>query len=122
VRQATFAPQERPVRQATFAPQVRVREEPAILPFTEATPYVSAILSFLLPGAGQLRNAQWSKGFFILLVSFLLLSLLPIGIWSVTALILRGLVAVDAFRIADRKRRGQTIAPWRWDAGVLAER
>ncbi len=107
---------------APYTPTVRVREEAAILPFTEVTPYVSAILSFLLPGAGQLRNAQWSKGFFILLASFVLLSLLPIGIWSVTALILRALVALDAFRIADRRRRGQPITPWRWDAGVLAER
>ncbi|MBC8142313.1 MAG: hypothetical protein H7Y38_12825 [Armatimonadetes bacterium] len=106
----------------TVVPQVRVREQGDILPFTEATPYVAAVLSFLLPGMGQLRNAQWSKGFLILLMSFLLLSLLPIGVWSVTAIILRGLVAIDAFRIADRRRRGQTIAPWRWDAGLLAER
>ena len=110
----------REVRTA-YAPQVRVREQAEILPFTEATPYVAAILSFLVPGFGQLRNAQWSKGFLILLTSFALLSLLPIGAWGVTALILRALVALDAFRIADRRRRGQAITPWRWDAGILAE-
>lgn len=101
---------------------VRVAERSDILPVTEATPYVAAILSFLLPGTGQLRNAQWGKGFALLLATFALLTLLPIGLWGITALILRALVALDAFRIAERRRRGQTVAPWQWDASIIAER
>ncbi|MBC7808406.1 MAG: zinc ribbon domain-containing protein, partial [Akkermansiaceae bacterium] len=52
---------------------VRVARRTDVLPVTEATPYVAAILSFLLPGAGQLRNAQWGKGFALLLATFVLL-------------------------------------------------
>ncbi|MBC8139312.1 MAG: hypothetical protein H8F28_25840, partial [Fibrella sp.] len=86
------------------------------------TPYVAAILSFLLPGAGQLRNAQWGKGFALLLATFALLATLPISLWGITALILRSIVALDAFRIAERRRRGQPVAPWQWDASFIAER
>ena len=112
----------RPVFQPAYRTQVRVAERADILPVTEATPYVAAILSFLLPGTGQLRNAQWSKGLLLLVATFTLLALLPVGLWSVTALILRSLVALDAFRIAERRRRGQPVTPWQWDAGLIAER
>ena len=105
-----------------YAPVVRVAERDGILPVTEATPYVAAILSFLIPGAGQLRNAQWGKGFLLLMATFTLLALLPIGLWSVTALILRSLVALDAFRIAERHRRGKPVSQWQWDATLIPER
>ncbi len=111
-----------PVYAVAQAGGQRVAEHPDILPVTEATPFVAAILSFLLPGSGQLRNAQWSKGLALLLLTFGLLALIPIGIWSITALILRLLIALDAFRIAERRRKGQTIAPWQWDASIIAER
>lgn len=101
---------------------VRVAERTDVLPVTEATPYVAAILSFLLPGAGQLRNAQWGKGFALLLATFTLLALLPISLWGITALILRSIIALDAFRIAERRRRGQVVTPWQWDASFIAER
>lgn len=101
---------------------VRVAMRTDVLPVTEATPYVAAILSFLLPGAGQLRNAQWGKGFTLLLATFALLALLPISLWGVTALILRAVVALDAFRIAERRRHGRPVSPWQWDASFIAER
>ncbi len=101
---------------------MRVAERADVLPVTEATPYVAAILSFLLPGVGQLRNAQWGKGFALLMATFALLALLPISLWGVTALILRAIVALDAFRIAERRRRGQPVSPWQWDASFITER
>jgi hypothetical protein len=75
-------------------------------------PVVLAVLSFLLPGLGQLLNRQVAKGVLTMVGSFVLHSL-PFG--SIVTTVIRVLCAVDAYRIAERRRRGETVGDTEWD-------
>lgn len=66
-------------------------------------PVLAAIVSFFLPGAGQLWCGQALKGLALLVAAFFTLS--GCGVLSVLA-------AVDAYLIAQRKRRGETVGDW----------
>lgn len=66
-------------------------------------PAFAAIVSFILPGAGQLWAGQTLKGVALLVVAFFTLS--GCGLLSVLA-------AIDAYLIAQRKRRGETVGDW----------
>ncbi len=76
------------------------------------SPIVFALLSFLLPGLGQLLNRQVSKGILTMVGSFIL-PLLPFG--ALAATVLRVLCAIDAYRIAERRKRGESVGDTEWD-------
>lgn len=69
-------------------------------------PILSLILSFLLPGLGQIYNGQVRKGI-IMIIGYILLSwtcLIPILMW------LYGMY--DGYTTAVKINSGQTIADW----------
>ena len=79
------------------------------------SPGLAAVLSFFLPGLGQLVNGQISKGALLFLASFVLAT-----IWHLPLFILligRVLAAVDAHHIAARRRSGNTVSDGEWDLG-----
>jgi len=70
------------------------------------------VLSFLLPGLGQLLNRQVAKGVLTMVGSFVIQAL-PIGL--VVTTVIRVLCAVDAYRIGERRRRGEAVGDTEWD-------
>jgi TM2 domain-containing membrane protein YozV len=75
---------------------------------------LSAVLSFLLPGVGQIYCGQDNKGVF--LIGFSLL-----GLWStngMTCLFLCPLLAWDAFLIATKINRGLAAQRWEFFPGI----
>lgn len=79
------------------------------------SPGLAAVLSFFLPGLGQLVNGQISKGALLFLASFVLAT-----IWHVPLFLLligRVLAAVDAHHIAARRRTGGPVSDGEWDLG-----
>ena len=72
-------------------------------------PTVAGLLSFFIPGAGQIYNGQIAKGLLILLLSPLILLLSPclsIIIWIIGI--------IDAVMIAQKLQRGQSVDKWEW--------
>jgi serine/threonine protein kinase len=65
-------------------------------------PTVAGLLSFFIPGAGQIYNGQIAKGILI----FLLLPCLSIIIWIIGI--------IDAVMIAQKLQRGQSVDKWEW--------
>jgi WD40 repeat protein len=65
-------------------------------------PTVAGLLSFFIPGAGQIYNGQIAKGLLILL----LLPCLSIIIWIIGI--------IDAVMIAQKLQRGQSVDKWEW--------
>jgi len=71
---------------------------------------VATLLSFFLPGAGQLYNGQIGKGLAFLLVSiFVNFPLMFIGIGFVTALATWIWAMVDAHSSAEKINRGEIV-------------
>jgi len=77
------------------------------------SPAFCAASGFFVPGLGQMLNGQGAKGL-VLLIACLVLSA-SAGMWGVTMVIARLLMALDAYRIAEKRRRGETIGNWEWD-------
>mgnify|MGYP000108321578 CR=1 FL=1 len=65
-------------------------------------PTVAGLLSFFIPGAGQIYNGQIAKGLLILLLS----PCLSIIIWIIGI--------IDAVMIAQKLQRGQSVDKWEW--------
>ena len=80
----------------------------SIPPKPTASPWTAAFLSMLLIGLGQMSVGQVRKGV-VVLVGGTLLSILTVGI---AALVIMPLAAVDAYKIADKLRRGQPVGAW----------
>jgi TM2 domain-containing membrane protein YozV len=76
-------------------------------------PGIAAISSFFIPGSGQVLNGQNFKGIWVLIAwaffAFLLNSPAPV------MLIAAAIAALDAYKIAERKKRGERIEPLEWD-------
>lgn len=74
------------------------------------SPVVAVLLSvFCLAGGGQMYNRQIKKGFAILaglVASWFLIPVSPLAIVAVAA--------VDAYMIAARIQRGETVREWQW--------
>lgn len=77
--------------------------------------HVPAILSFFIPGGGQIMNGQVGKGVLLLLATAFALSMLHLSAWGLAMVVGRVLVAVDAYRIAEKRREGRTVREWEWD-------
>lgn len=84
---------------------------------THATPGLPALLSFFLPGIGQMVNGQVAKGVLLLLATFAALVVFGLPSMGVAMLVGRVLSAVDAYRIAERRRSGQAVRDGEWDLG-----
>jgi serine/threonine protein kinase/TM2 domain-containing membrane protein YozV len=80
-------------------------------------PTVAGLLSFFIPGTGQIYNGQIAKGCLILCLSYLSyflaaihqedILILPFGIiWIINL--------IDAVRIAQKLQRGQSVGKWEW--------
>lgn len=73
-------------------------------------PGVATLLSFFLPGAGQIYNGQVGKGLAFLLVSlFVNFPLMFVGVGFLTGLITWIWGMIDAHSSADRINRGQIV-------------
>ena len=97
------------VRAATVAATAQAQAERR-----EVNPTVHAILSFVFPGVGQMLNGQSGKGIF-LIAAGIALSVLSPPFFPVVSIVARVLVAVDAYRIGERRRKGEKIEPGEWD-------
>ncbi|MFM7320098.1 MAG: zinc ribbon domain-containing protein [Armatimonadota bacterium] len=82
-----------------------------------AHPMTLAILSFFFPGVGQFLNRQSAKGFALLIAGFITVTLMGLAPFAFVLLALRILVAIDAYRIGQKRARGEEIAPDEWGFG-----
>jgi len=76
-------------------------------------PAFCAWMGFFVPGLGQILNGQGAKGLLLLMGTLFLSSMA--GFWGVTLVIARLLMALDAYRIAEKRRRGEPVGSWEWD-------
>ncbi len=98
--------------------QARRPDEPASAAEERlAHPMTLAILSFFFPGVGQFLNRQSAKGFALLIAGFITVTLMGIAPFAFVLLTLRILVAIDAYRIGQKRARGEEIAPDEWGFG-----
>lgn len=82
-----------------------------------ASPTGAAMFSFFLPGVGQFLNKQSVKGALLLLSLFFIGPILDFGTFGLAGLILRIVAAIDAYRIAERRRQGKPVRDGEWDLG-----
>jgi TM2 domain-containing membrane protein YozV len=81
----------------------------------EINPTANAILSFIFPGLGQMLNGQVGKGILLILAAFVATTLIGMHFWGIEILIARVIVAIDAYRIGEKRRNGQKVADGDWD-------
>lgn len=81
------------------------------------SPTSAAVWSFLLPGVGQMLNGQVGKGALLLLALWIATGAFDLSSFGLTLVIARGLVALDAYRTGERRRRGETVQTWEWNIG-----
>lgn len=79
-----------------------------VRPRPTASPWKAAFLSTLLIGLGQMSVGQVRKGV-ALLIGGTILSIVTLGI---AALVIMPVAAIDAYKIADKLRRGQPVRAW----------
>lgn len=91
-----LAPVQRPAPSFAVSPTA-----PDALP----NPGIAALISLLVPGAGQIYAGQTTKGVVLVIVAFG--TCFGGGILNVLA-------AVDALLIAQRKARGETVGDWQF--------
>src|SRR5580704_7441703 len=81
---------------------------------THQSPALAAVLSFLLPGLGQILCQQDNKGIFLLGVSLL-------GHWltaGLSSLLLCPAMSLDAWLIAKKINGNSTVGRWEFFPGV----
>ncbi len=66
-------------------------------------PWVAGLASLLLPGVGQIYAGQARKGGVLILLAFL--TCMGLGTLNLVT-------AVDAYRVARRRERGEVLGPW----------
>lgn len=98
-----------PLAQPGFQPGFQPGDRMA--PKSNVSPGLAAFLSLLcVPGIGQLYNGQMLKGFLSIGLSIVLLANGPGGICLCTMGYIAA--AIDAYRIADKRRKGLPVGPW----------
>jgi TM2 domain-containing membrane protein YozV len=119
----------RRVREAVAGTSVRAEQQTAGVHVAEqragsasaggvtVSPLSAAVWSFLLPGVGQMLNGQIAKGVVLLVALWVSLAAFGLQSFGVAMVIGRALVALDAFRIGDRRRRGLHVGAWDWSVG-----
>jgi TM2 domain-containing membrane protein YozV len=78
-------------------------------------PGVAAMLSFFVPGVGQIMNGQVEKGILLLLGLYVAAFLFGLPAFGLLMLLARIVITIDAYRIAQRKRKGQMVRTGEWD-------
>jgi TM2 domain-containing membrane protein YozV len=78
-------------------------------------PGVAAMLSFFVPGIGQIMNGQVEKGILLLLGLYVSAVLFGFQAFGLLMLLARIVISIDAYRIAQRKRKGQVVRSGEWD-------
>lgn len=81
----------------------------------EVNPTVNAMLSFLFPGVGQMLNGQVGKGILLILAAFVAITLLGFSSFGMELLIARAIIAIDAYRIGEKRRNGKKVGDGDWD-------
>lgn len=80
----------------------------------------AVILSFLIPGGGQLLNRQYGKGAVILAFTFFggivifIAAILTLGLALLLLPVLWVAQLIDAAIIAGRLNRGEPVGLWQW--------
>lgn len=74
-------------------------------PSSAANPVLCAVLSLFFPGVGQMLAGQVAKGVVILAIAFFT---------AYGACLLPFLAAFDAYQIAQRRQRGETVGEWQF--------
>jgi len=124
VQAATSSHGVQPLLQADLLPgavgeQVAVKTAVAQAAKTEGevgvAGWVPFFSSFFVPGVGQFLNGQAAKGIVIALCLYVAALNFGFSAWGVPLLLIRLLTALDAYRIAKRKRKGEPIHNWEWD-------
>ncbi|MFZ5481365.1 MAG: hypothetical protein ACOZNI_31685 [Myxococcota bacterium] len=82
--------------------------QPPAPPAEPPNAMVAALLSFVIPGLGQLYLGQPAKG--AVLVGIGLVTGCGVGSFGILNLV----VAIDAYLLAERKGRGEALAPWQF--------
>jgi TM2 domain-containing membrane protein YozV len=78
-------------------------------------PGVAAMLSFFVPGVGQIMNGQVEKGILLLLGLYVAAFLFGLPAFGLLMLLARIVISIDSYRIAQRKRKGQFVRSGEWD-------
>ncbi len=78
-------------------------------------PGVAAMVSFFVPGVGQIMNGQTEKGVLLLLGLYVAAFLFGLPAFGLPMLLARIIIAIDSYRIAQRKRKGQMVRSGEWD-------
>lgn len=78
-------------------------------------PGVAATLSFFVPGIGQIMNGQMEKGVLLLLGLYVAAFLFGLQAFGLLMLLARIVVSIDSYRIAQRRRKGETVRSGEWD-------
>ena len=83
---------------------------------TTADPGVCAVLSFVVPGIGQILCGQVVKGIVLLIAAYVSVAYprLLFGLPGFLLLVGKVLVAIDAYNIARRRRAGRRVGDWEW--------
>jgi hypothetical protein len=80
-----------------------------------ANPSAAALLSFFVPGVGQMMNGQRGKGI-LLLLAWVVFHFV-VGVPWFLQIVAQVLAAMDAYRIAERRRAGKPVREEEWDLG-----
>ncbi|MDP2315070.1 MAG: hypothetical protein Q8P41_19375 [Pseudomonadota bacterium] len=98
-----------PARAPRLAPVQRpvpsFEHVPVVVAVAPPNPVLAALISAILPGAGQIYAGQTVKGVLLLVVAFF--TCFGGGLFNVLA-------AVDALLIAQRKARGEVVGDWQF--------
>jgi len=91
---------------------VATREGGALLPQEPKNPALAALMSFMLPGLGQIYVGQVGKG--ILYMALLLFSPFTFGMTHIALMLY---AAIEANALARRRMEGEPISKWGtlWD-------
>ena len=108
----TVRPQGRQTVHQHTVPQVEIHVHQSTV-----SPTAAAFMSFLMPGVGQLMNGQGAKGVLLLLAMFVGVIIFGMGPTGLMVMIGRILAAIDAYRIAERRRSGKFVRDGEWDLG-----
>ena len=75
----------------------------------EKDPFIAALLSLFLPGAGQLYLRQTGKGSLLIVLAAAAWFALPAGAWALNVV-----ASVDAYQVGALWAQGQAPGPWQW--------
>ena len=73
-------------------------------------PWVSALLTLVFVGLGQIMNKQTIKGIVVLLAS-IVLCVVTLGL---AVLVIYPVAMIDAYTNANRLNRGEVVRQWHW--------